>query len=72
MRNNSELGRNKFVMLQIINDSENDLEAELINLEQTPESFINVVYKTSYDEMSEPEKKQSIEWIKEMLTSNMR
>lgn len=72
MRNQSELGRKSFVMLQIINDSEVNLECELINLEQTPESFINCIYEISYDEMTEKEIYECIDWIKSELNSNMQ
>lgn len=71
MKNQSELGRQDFRMLQVMNDSEINLEGELINLEQVPESFIDVIYETSYDEMTDEEKKESIAWIKHELESNM-
>ena len=72
MKNQSQLGRQNFTMQMIINDSENTLEDEFINLEQVPESFINSVYETSYDEMTSEEKQESIDWIKEQLESNMK
>ena len=72
MRKQSELGRQNFTMLMIINDSENTLEDEIINLEQVPESFINSIYQIPFDEMSEEEREESIEWIRCELELNMQ
>ena len=71
MKTQSELGRKNFAMLQIINDSPNNLEDELINLEQMPEYFIDCIYETSYDEMNDEEIQESTEWIKHELNQGM-
>lgn len=71
MRAQSELGRKSFVMDQIISDSNMSLGDELFELQEMPGNFINSVYETSYDEMSDEEIHESISWIKTQLEVNM-
>lgn len=64
------LGYKDYVMNQIISDSEMSLHDQLIELEQMPENFVNSIFETSYDEMTDNQKKISVEKIRYELLDN--
>lgn len=58
------------ILDQIISNSSNTLDDQIMELEQAPENFVNVLFDKSYDEMKDKEQRDAIQAVGQYLMDN--